>query len=155
MKIYLASPLGFSPELGTYRQRIRIHLLTQGHTIVDPWDTDYSDLLMSALAIPGYEARHAKYQEIRRQIGQDNRMAIRRSQAVLGVLDGPEPDSGTVGEVCYASGTGKLAYGLRTDVRNMGDFPGVPLNLQVLDFIEASGGKLFHSIEDISIPERL
>jgi nucleoside 2-deoxyribosyltransferase len=153
MQIYLASPLGFSSEFNSYRQRVRVKLISQGHTVIDPWERDYAAQFTEARKIDGYLHRIDFYQQIARKIGQDNRFDIRRSKAVLGVLDGPEPDSGTVGEICYASGAGKLAFGLRTDFRDMGDMPGVPLNLQVLDFIEASGGKLFRDVEEIFIPE--
>src|ERR1035437_9412945 len=37
MHIYLASPLGFSPELGLYKVKIIRHLTSLGHTVCDPW----------------------------------------------------------------------------------------------------------------------
>ncbi len=74
---------------------------------------------------------------------------IRSCDILLGVLDGPELDSGTVSEIGFAAGLGKKCYGLRTDFRNCGEFDGVPVNLQVLYWIEASGGRLFRSIEEV------
>jgi len=44
---------------------------------------------------------------------------------------------------------GKKWYGLRTDFRDCADFDVVPINLQVLYFIESSGGKLFRRIGDV------
>ena len=44
-----------------------------------------------------------------------------------------------------------LCYGLRTDFRDLGDFEGLPINLQVLYFIESTGGRLFGTIGDIEI----
>jgi hypothetical protein len=38
-----------------------------------------------------------------------------------------------------------------TDFRDSPDFDGIPINLQVLYWIEASGGKLFRRIEDICL----
>ncbi len=85
-------------------------------------------------------------------IGRANYTALLNCEVVFGLLDGTEPDSGTVGEVCFGAGTSKVCYGLRTDWRDSGDMPGIAINLQVIFFIEASGGKLFRSIEDIAIP---
>ncbi len=79
---------------------------------------------------------------------------IRSCDVVLGVLDGPELDSGTVSEVGFAAGLGKKCYGLRTDFRNSGDFDGIPINLQALYWIESSGGKLFRRIRDKSFCNR-
>lgn len=83
--------------------------------------------------------------------GAVNAQGIRGSEFVLAVLDGTEPDSGTVAELGYGAGIGKRCFGLRTDFRDCGDFPGVPLNLQVLHFIETSGGRLFRRIEDVEL----
>ena len=76
---------------------------------------------------------------------------IRSCDAVLGVLDGAELDSGTVSEIGFAAGIGKKCYGLRTDFRDCGDFDGIPINLQVLYWIESSGGRLFRRIDDIEM----
>jgi nucleoside 2-deoxyribosyltransferase len=74
---------------------------------------------------------------------------IRSCDIVLGVLDGAEVDSGVTSEIGYAAALGKRCYGLRTDFRNCGDFDGMPVNLQVMYWIEASGGRLFRRIEEI------
>nr|WP_237671456.1 nucleoside 2-deoxyribosyltransferase [Desulfomonile tiedjei] len=65
-----------------------------------------------------------------------NEQGIRCSNAILGVLDGTEIDSGTACEIGFAAGLGKRCYGLRTDFRDLGDFEGLPINLQVLYFIK-------------------
>jgi hypothetical protein len=51
-------------------------------------------------------------------------------------------------EIGFAMAIEKKCFGLRTDWRDSGEF-GLPLNLQVLRFIEKSGGRLFRRIEDI------
>jgi hypothetical protein len=43
---------------------------------------------------------------------------------------------------------------LRTDFRNSGDFDGIPINLQVLYWIESSGGRLFRRIDEIKFDSR-
>lgn len=51
---------------------------------------------------------------------------------------------------------GKRHYGLRTDFWNFGDFDGIPINLQLLWWIESSGGRLFRRIEEIGfLPDRV
>jgi hypothetical protein len=56
--------------------------------------------------------------------------------------------SGCASEVAFAVGIGKSVFRLRTDWRDSGEFA-LPLNPQVLHFIEKSGGRLFRSIEEI------
>ena len=70
---------------------------------------------------------------------------------VFAILDGAEVDSGTASELGFGSALGKRCYGLRTDFRESGDFHGVPVILQVLHFIERTGGKLFRRIDEIVI----
>ena len=91
----------------------------------------------------------AAFKAIATQIGKANEEAIRASDIVVGVLDGAELDSGAVSEIGFAAALGKKCYGLRTDFRNSGDFDGIPINLQVLYWIESSGGKLFRLISEI------
>ena len=67
------------------------------------------------------------------------------------MLDGAEVDSGTAAEVGFGSALGKACYGLRTDLRDSGDFVGLPINLQILHFIEKSGGRMFRSIAELSL----
>ncbi len=76
---------------------------------------------------------------------------IRSCDIVLGVLDGPELDSGTASELGFAAALGKKCFGLRTDFRDSGDFDGIPINLQVLYWIESSGGMPFRRISGISL----
>jgi nucleoside 2-deoxyribosyltransferase len=151
-RIYLASPLGFSPETLPYLQRIKACLTTLGFDLFDPWDQSQCTVaIQEAFAIADFEARAAAFRRIAAGIGRLNEEGIRGSDILLAVLDGAEVDSGTASEVGFAAALGKRCYGLRTDLRDCGDFVGVPLNLQVLHFIEGSGGQLFRSIEEIQI----
>lgn len=151
MRVYLASPTGFTPEHKSYRDAVKAKLTSLGHTVVDPWDHDYSEALKEVEDF-GFNERMSYNRWLGRAIGKTNYEDLVSADVVLGILDGTEPDSGTVGEVCYGAGRGKVVYGLRTDFRDSGDMAGIPLNLQVLYFIEQSGGKLFRAIEDIDIP---
>jgi nucleoside 2-deoxyribosyltransferase len=152
-KLYLASPLGFSPENSSYLERIKARLTAQGFEVFDPWEQlQFAPQLEAAFSQPDHALRVAAFQLVAQQIGACNETGIREAQYLLAVLDGAEIDSGTAAEVGFASALGKRCYGLRTDLRDSGDFVGVPVNLQVLHFIERSGGTLFRSIAAIQLP---
>ena len=148
--VYPASPLGFSPEWKTYRDKIKRRLNEIGCTVFDPWNQPYRPTIEEASTIEDWSARAAAFKAIAIQIGRANEEMIRACDVVLGVLDGLELDLGTVSEIGFGAGLGKKCYGLRTDFRNSGDFDGIPINLQVLYWIESSGGKFFGRIDEIS-----
>lgn len=150
--VYLASPLGFSRENNPYRERIKARLYELGCSVFDPWEQEeVAQLIEAAMSMEAGDERARAIKEAARFTGAVNAQGIKGSDLVLAVLDGTEPDSGTVAELGYGAGIGKRCFGLRTDFRDCGDFPGVPLNLQVLHFIETSGGTLFRHIEDIEL----
>lgn len=152
MKIYLASPLGFSPEHCGYRERITEKLRQQGCHVLDPWaENQFPSEIARAAQIGTAAEREAAFREIALLIGRSNEVLIREAESLLAVLDGLEIDSGTASEVGFASALGKPVYGLRTDWRDSGDFAGLPFNLQVVHFITSTGGRLFRSIEEIEI----
>ncbi|MBU5636711.1 nucleoside 2-deoxyribosyltransferase [Geomonas sp. Red69] len=150
--IYLASPLGFSRENNPYRERIKRRLGELGCSVFDPWEQEeVAQRIKEAMSVEDGAERVRAIKEAARFTGAVNAQGLKGSDLVLAVLDGTEPDSGTVAELGYGCGIGKKCYGLRTDFRDCGDFPGVPLNLQVLYFIEESGGRLFRRIEEIDL----
>jgi nucleoside 2-deoxyribosyltransferase len=138
--VYLASPLGFSPEWKSYREKIKLRLQELGCTVLDPWEGQFHTAIAAASTIGDWPARVAAFKAIAEQIGKANEEMIRSSDIVLAVLDGAELDSGTVSEIGFAAALGKRCHGLRTDFRSCGDFDGIPINLQVLYWIESSGG---------------
>ena len=151
-RLYLASPLGFSAENGAYLDRIKGELVGQGFEIFDPWEQrQFDGAIADAFQEPDYGARVAAFGEVAAQIGACNEGGIRGAEVLLAVLDGAEVDSGTASEVGFAAALGKRCYALRTDLRDCGDFVGLPFNLQLLHFIEKSGGRVFRSIAEIDI----
>lgn len=155
MKIYLASPLGFSPEYSGYRERIKEKLRQLGCHVLDPWgENQFPAEIARAAEIGMARDREEALSEIAMRIGRSNEVLIREADSLLAVLDGLEVDSGTASEVGFAAALGKRAYGLRTDWRDSGDFPGLAFNLQVLHFITSTGGRLFRSVEEIAIESR-
>jgi nucleoside 2-deoxyribosyltransferase len=147
-KVYLASPLGFSQEFKPYLEKIKARLDQLGYEVFDPWAQPFSKEIREASKIENHDERIAAFARLSRDIGSANENGIRESDVILAVLDGAELDSGTAAEIGFAVGIGKCSHGLRTDWRDSGEF-GLPLNLQVLWFIERSGGRLFRSIEEI------
>ncbi len=147
-KVYLASPLGFSPELKSYLQRIKGRLHHLGYEIFDPWEQPFARAIREASKIENHGERIAAFARLSRDIGSANENGIRECDILLAVLDGLEVDSGCAAEIGFAVGIAKPVFGLRTDWRDSGEF-GLAMNLQVLWFIERSGGRLFRSIEEI------
>jgi len=150
--VYLASPLGFSPEKRPYLDKIKQALVSQGVTVFCPWEqTTFNDAIDQSHTIADHDQRVETFWQIASGIGEINENGIRSCDVLLAVLDGAEVDSGTASELGFASALGKTCYGLRTDKRNCGDFVGLPINLQLMRWIERSGGRLFRSIEEIRI----
>lgn len=152
MNIYLASPLGFSPETKSYLEKVKDKLESLGHDVFDPWEQDhFVRRIEQAYRIGDFHARVDEFRAIASGIGEINEKGIMACDGLLAILDGAEVDSGTAGEVGFASALGRKCYGLRTDIRDCGDFVGVPINLQILRFIVRSGGCLFRRIDDICL----
>jgi len=147
-KVYLASPLGFSHEYNPYLARIKARLHQLGYEIFDPWEQPFSRAIHEASRIEDYHERIAAFARLAREIGAANENGVRDCDILVAVLDGLEVDSGCAAEIGFAVGIAKPVFGLRTDWRDTGEF-GLPLNLQVLYFIEKSGGRLFRRIEEI------
>jgi nucleoside 2-deoxyribosyltransferase len=142
MKVYLASPLGFS-ELGRIAMVAVVARLEElGHEVLNPWDGDFSADIKAAMADGSPEAIRA----LEALISRENRVLIDRADALMGVVDGMEPDSGTCWEMGYAVGRGLPVYALRTDFRSAGDFGGLPFNLQLGEGLVA----VFRAIADIN-----
>jgi nucleoside 2-deoxyribosyltransferase len=119
-----------------------------GFEIFNPWEQPFSKAIREASRIENHDDRLAAYTRLAHDIGAANENGIRESDTLLAVLDGAEVDSGCAAEIGFAVGIAKPVFGLRTDWRDTGEF-GLPINLQILHFIEKSGGRLFRSIEEI------
>lgn len=146
--IYLASPLGFAessrPFMEALVDRLRDHV-----SVVNPWDDQrFADDFAELEHVDSVKARFARLAAINTELGRANTERIDVADAVFGVLDGVDVDSGTAAEIGYAFARGKYVAGLRTDFRLAGDNPGSIVNLQVQYFIEQSGGKVVTTVED-------
>ncbi len=143
LEVYLASPLGFSPQLKPYRDKIKRRLYELGCAVLAPWLQPLRSEIQEANSLSEWHDRVKKFRKIAREIGKANERIIRSCDLTLGVLDVAQLDSGTIAEIGFAAALGKKCYGLRTDFRNRGDFDGIPINLQVLYWIESTVGELF------------
>jgi nucleoside 2-deoxyribosyltransferase len=133
-RCYVASPLGFSEVGRHYYHEIYIPALATVVTPVDPW------ALTSAAEIDAARAA-GRLREMMLDIGRRNMEAIRSSDLLAALLDGQEPDSGTVAELGYAVALGKTCFGLRSDLRQAGE-EGATVNLQVETLVVESGGQI-------------
>ena len=143
MRVYLANPLGFSSGMKSYLDEVVAKLEGLGHEVYEPFRAhDFGPAIEAAYADGSNEA----FAKLADTIAEANEAGIDSCDAVLGVLDGAQVDDGTAWELGYAVASKKVVYGLRTDFRNVGDFPGVPVNLQVLRRMV----KVFRSISEIN-----
>ncbi len=149
-RVYLASPLGFAGSTTRF-----MHELEQAlgeHVVIDnPWrfETVAAEEFARADAVRDRTEHVAAHHALNHRIAAANEAAIRDADWLIGVLDGVDVDSGTAAEIGYAYALGKRIWGLRTDFRTTGDNAGSTVNLQVQYFIEASGGHIVTTIDDL------
>jgi len=123
--------------------------LRQHVTVLNPWDDQRFEADFAELEhVDSVMARCARLAAINTELGRTNTARIDAADAVFGVLDGVDVDSGTAAEIGYAFARGKYVAGLRTDFRLAGDNLGSIVNLQVQYFIEQSGGKVVTTVVD-------
>jgi nucleoside 2-deoxyribosyltransferase len=151
MRIYLASPLGFS-EAGTQfiRQSILPELAGTGAQVINPFDLVEKQRIRAISAMPAGSARIEAWRKINAEIGKLNQDSIDGCDALFAVLDGVDVDSGTASEIGYAYAKGKPIVGYRGDFRLSADNEGGVVNLQVEHFIRASGGTIISRISEIA-----
>lgn len=149
MKVYLASPLGFS-EAGRFflYNRLVPLLEEKGIELLDPWKLTDPRIMDEALAIENPRTRIDKLKEVNLLIGSNNEEAIRSCDIMVAVLDGTDVDSGTASEIGCASALGKPVIGYREDFRCAGDNEGSAVNLQVEYFIKKQG-VMVNSLEQL------
>ncbi len=150
MKIYLASPLGFSEPGRLYLYNNLIPALTSaGHTILDPWALTDPEYIRTAEAETDRLRRIELFRKANAVIAENNAHAIDKCDALAAVLDGTDVDSGTSAEIGYACAREKRIEGIRTDFRLASDNEGATVNLQVEYFILKSGGTVSRNIADL------
>src|SRR3984957_17237167 len=151
MKIYMASPLGFS-EAGRlfYDGTLIPEVVRLGFEVVDPWTLTDQAKMKAVQNMPYGQARRDAWRRLNVEIGGNNRAGTHRADRVLGVLDGVDVDSGTAAEIGYAFAKGKPILGYRGDFRVSADNEGSTVNLQVEYFIRQSGGDIVTKLADLA-----
>ncbi|MDP8242865.1 MAG: nucleoside 2-deoxyribosyltransferase [Candidatus Hinthialibacter antarcticus] len=151
MKLFISSPLGFAESTTRFRETLQTCLQAKSLDIIDPWSTasDLESEFKKAESIDKLDVRNDSLHSISMKIAERNAANIRECELMLAVLDGVDVDSGTASEIGYAFALGKRIYGLRTDFRRAGENEGVCVNLQVQYWIEASGGCIVRSVNEL------
>ena len=125
--VYLAGPSGFTDAGRRWHAEVlRPAVEAAGFVALDPW-AGADEIFDSAASLA----------DANRDVARRNTDLIRRSSAVLAVLDGTDVDSGTAAEIGYAAALGVPVVGLRTDLRIAGDNEAATINLQVQYFLDA------------------
>jgi nucleoside 2-deoxyribosyltransferase len=150
VKIYLASPLGFS-EAGRafYYGTLAPEVVRLGHDVLDPWKSTPQEKIGAVANMPYGQAKRDAWRHLNVEIGGNNRALIDRCDMVLAVLDGVDVDSGTAAEIGYAYAKGKPILGYRGDFRLSADNEGSIVNLQVEYFIRQSGGDIIAGVAEL------
>jgi len=138
MKIYLAGPL-FTCAERTWNRRLASALNYEGHFVFLPQDEE-----------PREKTAHAIFDM--------DVQGIEQSDAVVAIMDGADPDSGTCWEVGYAYARNKFAPGrkkpillVRTDFRKAGDAEMAPYNLMLTESADSIRNLPFVSTEEVAI----
>ena len=151
LKVYVASPLGFSEATRVwYRETFLPALRACGVEILDPWDEatcreleppPASDTVLIAQHVSAWRDTNAR-------IGRRNTRLLHQADGVVAVLDGADVDSGTAAEIGYATALGRWVLGYRGDRRPRGDTPGALVRLQVEYFVRMKGD-IYTSLDDL------
>lgn len=140
-RCYVASPLGFTAAGRHWYRQVYLPALESAVEVVDPWSLTSESEIEAA-------AGEGRAEQLCREIGARNTAALRTCTVLVALLDGQEPDAGTVAELGYAAALGLTCFGLRTDLRQSGE-AGARCNLQVQAFVLESGGEIVSTLEEL------
>jgi nucleoside 2-deoxyribosyltransferase len=109
--IYVAGPL-FTLGERHFNSALAERLRNLGYTVFLPQEQEHRELTSA-------------------YIFSVDRDGIDNARVVVGIFDGPDPDSGTSWECGYAYGKGKPVIAVRTDFRGIGDGVLAPYNIML------------------------
>lgn len=150
IKIYVASPLGFSEVGKRYMYEKIIPVIKKlGYSVLDPWKLTSAKKINAVKNLPYGAKKRQRWRKLNKIMGRNNANAIKESSGLVAVLDGVDVDSGTASEIGYAAALGKPVLGYRGDFRLSADNEGSTVNLQVEYFIKLNGGKIITKIAEL------
>jgi len=142
MRIYLAGPL-FTTAERAFNKQLADRIAAGGHEVLLPQERGPGD---DPTAGEGSNA------QVRSMIARDILLKDKRdldaADAVVAIMDGPDPDSGTAWECGYAYALGKPTVLLRTDFRGVGDLAGIPYNAMLIGSADAHLDLPLASVEE-------
>lgn len=159
-KIYAAGPLGFSEAGRLFHNGYMVPMMRSiGFFVLDPWRLTSDEEVLPIIKMPYGEGQRTAWREKNPVIGGRNADAIKQAHVILGVLDGPDADSGTASEVGGAGGMNmmgarKFIVGYRGDFRLSADNVGSKINLQVEYWIRQSGSEVFSTLAETEVELR-
>jgi nucleoside 2-deoxyribosyltransferase len=152
LKIYVASPLGFTGSTRQFMDEKLIPTIRKTGIIpCNPWDEnpEITALIDHAKSITDLNARRSAWQEVVKALGAANANLISMANGIVAVLDGVDVDSGTAAEIGYGAALGKWIVGYREDRRRTGEDQAAEVNLQVEYFVTKNGGVIVHSLSEL------
>jgi nucleoside 2-deoxyribosyltransferase len=149
MKIYFASPLGFSETTTDFMENLETIINSLGFEVLNPWTFFPNNKFEKAKEIINQYEREKTLHALNLEVAQCNEEAIKNCDLIFSVLDGPDVDSGTASEIGFGYAIGKRIIGYRGDFRLSGENEGCLINLQVQYWIEKSGGCIIRKASEI------
>jgi nucleoside 2-deoxyribosyltransferase len=149
MKIYLASPLGFSETTKDFMEKLENKLKNFGFEVLNPWSFFPEGKIENVMNIKTQSDKKKALHALNFEIAQTNEQALKECNIIFAVLDGSDVDSGTANEIGYGYAIGKKIIGYRGDFRLSGENEGSIINLQVQYWIEKSGGCIIRKASEI------
>jgi nucleoside 2-deoxyribosyltransferase len=132
MKLYFAGPL-FTTAERAFNADLAARLDDGGHDVFLPQARGFDDEAPpGAGATVGEGATPAARTRSPEEILRKNLRGLDWAEAVVAIMDGPDPDSGTAWECGYAYARGKPQVLLRTDFRAVGDAGRIPYNAMLV-----------------------
>jgi nucleoside 2-deoxyribosyltransferase len=141
MKIYFAGPL-FTTGERWFNKQLADRIAAGGHEVLLPQERGPGDAESGEGSDERVRAMSA------REILLKNKRDLDAADAVVAIMDGPDPDSGTAWECGYAYGLGKPTILFRTDFRGIGDVRDIPYNAMLTGSADAHIELPLASIED-------
>ena len=131
MKLYLAGPL-FTTAERAFNRQLADRLVAGGHQVLLPQERG-PDGDIAAGEGSNARARSLSPPEILLK----NKRDLDAADAVVAIMDGPDPDAGTAWECGYAYALRKPTVLLRTDIRAAGDLATSPYNGMLIGSADA------------------